>query len=89
MTTENPRGSRNIHTTASSLLKQPYKQKTASDGNLNVSSSTVAANNYDAPSVITPNRNGSLSNTYAFDGSLELTGVTMPSGATCSSVFSA
>src|SRR5438105_3972847 len=27
MTTERPRGSGNIHTTASSLLKQPYKQK--------------------------------------------------------------
>src|SRR5207248_10622662 len=29
MTTERPRGSGNIHTTASSLLKQPYKQKLA------------------------------------------------------------
>src|SRR6266852_1764785 len=62
--------------------------KTASDGNLNVSAATGAATNYAAPSTVTPNGNSNLGSTYTFGGSLELTGVTMPNGATWNQGYS-
>jgi YD repeat-containing protein len=60
----------------------------ASDGNLNVSAATGAATNYSAPSTVTPNSSSNLGSSYTFDGSMQLTGVTMPNGATWSQGYS-
>jgi YD repeat-containing protein len=61
--------------------------RSASDGNLNVGAATGSATNYAAPSAITPNGNSNLASTYTFNGSLELTGVTMPNGSTSSASY--
>jgi hypothetical protein len=56
--------------------------KWATDGNLNVSAATGSATNYAAPSSITSNNNSNSTSNYTFNSSLDLTGVTMPNGAT-------
>ena len=56
--------------------------KTASDGNLGVSAATGSATNYSTPSSITPNGSSGLTSSYTFNGALDLTGATMPNGAT-------
>src|SRR3954463_16365344 len=61
--------------------------RSASDGNLNVSAATGSATNYGVPTAITPNGNVNLGATYTYNGSLELTGVTMPNVATSSTSY--
>jgi hypothetical protein len=85
------RGNLTTQTSAVNTVTRTYditgNVKTASDGNLQVSAATGSGNNYAAPTGITPNGNSNLGSTYTFDGALELTGATMPNGASFSASY--